>query len=104
MIISRYSQLGALYADQTTGTDKADDGVAPGDVFRYVWRVRPTFAPTAADEECLPWVYHSHVSAAKDVDIGLVGLLLTCKDGKTRGRVAGREKEGGGGGEGGCEG
>lgn len=68
--------------DQTTGTDKADDGVAPGDVFRYVWHVRASFAPTPDDEACLPWAYHSHVSPTKDVDSGLVGLLLTCKRGR----------------------
>ncbi|KAK7109489.1 hypothetical protein V1264_013522 [Littorina saxatilis] len=72
---------GALYVDQTTGTDKDDDGVAPGDVFRYVWQVRPSFAPTADDDACLPWAYHSHVASTRDVDSGLVGLLLTCKRG-----------------------
>lgn len=72
---------GALYVDQTTGTNKADDGVAPGREFRYVWRVATAFGPTADDQPCLPWAYHSHVAATKDVDSGLVGLLLTCKPG-----------------------
>lgn len=72
---------GALYVDQTTGRDKADDGVSPGATFTYVWRVRPTFAPTPDDGPCLPWVYHSHVMPTRDVDSGLVGLLLTCKTG-----------------------
>ena len=68
--------------DQTTGSAKADDGVAPGAVFRYVWHVPPSFAPTPDDEACLPWAYHSHVASTRDVDSGLVGLLLTCKKGQ----------------------
>ncbi|KAK7494208.1 hypothetical protein BaRGS_00014490, partial [Batillaria attramentaria] len=75
---------GALYVDQTTGTDKADEGVTPGQQFRYVWRVGASFAPTPDDQPCLPWAYHSHVAATRDVDSGLVGLLLTCKRGETR--------------------
>ncbi|KAL8609338.1 hypothetical protein ACOMHN_048894 [Nucella lapillus] len=86
---------GALYVDQTTGSDKADDGVPPGGLFHYVWRVSPSFAPTADDEPCLPWVYHSHVSTTRDVDSGLVGLLLTCKKGslRKRGRNKGLRKD-----------
>jgi hypothetical protein len=33
------------------------------------------------DDACLPWAYHSHVNPVKDVDTGMVGMLLTCKRG-----------------------
>lgn len=84
---------GALYVDNTTGTDKADDGVPPGREFTYVWRVSPSFAPTSDDDPCLPWAYHSHTSPIKDVDTGLVGLMTTCKKGTLVGRDGNKRKD-----------
>ncbi|XP_048249696.1 hephaestin-like protein [Haliotis rufescens] len=72
---------GAGYEDNTSGSDKLDDAVAPGQVYVYEWVVRETFAPTAEDENCLPWAYHSHRVSTRDVDTGLVGMFLTCKRG-----------------------
>lgn len=72
--------------DATTGSDKADDGVVPGETFTYIWRVTSNFAPTSDDSRCLAWAYHSHVSPVQDVDSGLVGVLMTCKKGEKHDR------------------
>uniref|UniRef100_A0A671M8J2 ferroxidase n=1 Tax=Sinocyclocheilus anshuiensis TaxID=1608454 RepID=A0A671M8J2_9TELE len=72
---------GALYPDGTTGRDKRDDAVAPGESYTYTWQVKPEYAPTEADASCLTWIYHSHGDAPKDIASGLIGALLTCKQG-----------------------
>uniref|UniRef100_A0A671M1V1 ferroxidase n=1 Tax=Sinocyclocheilus anshuiensis TaxID=1608454 RepID=A0A671M1V1_9TELE len=69
---------GALYPDGTTGRDKRDDAVAPGESYTYTWQVKPEYAPTEADASCLTWIYHSHGDAPKDIASGLIGALLTC--------------------------
>uniref|UniRef100_A0A8C1UTS9 ferroxidase n=1 Tax=Cyprinus carpio TaxID=7962 RepID=A0A8C1UTS9_CYPCA len=70
---------GALYPDGTTGSKKSDDAVDPGKSYTYTWQVKPEYAPTEADANCLTWIYHSHGDAPKDISSGLIGALLTCK-------------------------
>ncbi|XP_057677093.1 ferroxidase HEPHL1 isoform X2 [Corythoichthys intestinalis] len=72
---------GALYPDGTSGNLKQDDSVPPGGSYTYRWEVRPEFAPTDDDANCLTWVYHSHLDAPRDIASGLIGALLTCKKG-----------------------
>lgn len=72
---------GALYPDGTSGHLKQDDSVPPGGSYTYRWEVRPEFAPTDDDANCLTWAYHSHLEAPRDIASGLIGALLTCKKG-----------------------
>lgn len=72
---------GALYPDGTSKAMKKDDSVPPGGTYTYRWEVRPEFAPTDDDANCLTWVYHSHVDAPRDIASGLIGSLLICKKG-----------------------
>nr|XP_025749784.1 hephaestin-like protein 1 [Callorhinus ursinus] len=72
---------GALYPDGTSGRNKNDDMVPPGNNYTYVWPVREEYAPAPADANCLTWVYHSHIDAPKDICSGLIGPLLVCKEG-----------------------
>ncbi|KAJ3589453.1 hypothetical protein NHX12_010298 [Muraenolepis orangiensis] len=72
---------GALYPDQSGGLAKKDDAVPPGGTYTYLWKVRPEFGPTEDDPNCMTWVYHSHVDAPRDIASGLIGALLTCKQG-----------------------
>lgn len=72
---------GALYPDGTSNKLKEDDSVPPGGSYTYRWEVRPEFAPTNDDANCLTWVYHSHLDAPRDIASGLIGALLTCKKG-----------------------
>lgn len=75
---------GALYPDGTSGRNKKDDSVGPGESYTYTWSVTEEFAPTKSDPSCLTWIYHSHVDAPKDIASGLIGVLLTCNKGKFR--------------------
>ncbi|KAL4630784.1 ceruloplasmin [Arapaima gigas] len=70
---------GAVYPDHTEGEDKADDSVAPGQSFQYVWNLTADHAPTKDDTNCLTRVYHSHINAPKDIASGLIGPLIICK-------------------------
>lgn len=72
---------GALYPDGTSSQLKKDDSVPPGGSYTYRWEVRPEFAPTDDDANCITWVYHSHLNAPKEINSGLIGALLTCKKG-----------------------
>uniref|UniRef100_A0AAQ4PIB5 ferroxidase n=1 Tax=Gasterosteus aculeatus aculeatus TaxID=481459 RepID=A0AAQ4PIB5_GASAC len=72
---------GALYPDGTSKKLKEDDSVPPGGSYTYRWEVKPEFAPTDDDANCLTWAYHSHVDAPREVASGLIGALLTCKKG-----------------------
>ncbi|VDI11014.1 Hypothetical predicted protein [Mytilus galloprovincialis] len=72
---------GSLYMDGTSGRDKLDDTVPPGYTYTYRWSMLNTFAPTKDDENCVPVGYHPHVRSTKDIDTGVVGILLICKPG-----------------------
>ncbi|XP_058232236.1 ferroxidase HEPHL1-like isoform X2 [Hemibagrus wyckioides] len=70
---------GAWYPDGTSGKNKSDDAVAPGQTYTYTWKVTEDFAPTESDSTCLTSMYHSHVNSPKDIAAGLIGVLLICK-------------------------
>ncbi|XP_063431699.1 ferroxidase HEPHL1-like [Mytilus trossulus] len=72
---------GSLYMDGTSGRDKLDDSVPPGETYTYRWSMLNLFAPTKDDENCVPVGYHPHVRSTKDIDTGLVGIVLICKPG-----------------------
>ncbi|XP_074612928.1 hephaestin-like protein isoform X1 [Acropora palmata] len=72
---------GAIYADQSNTDQKRDDSVQPNQVQVYTWFVNEEHAPTAADEDCVTRMYHSHVISSQDVNSGLIGPLLICKRG-----------------------
>ena len=64
---------GALYEDQTKGANKRDDHVPPGGSHVYTWRLTQDHAPADDDDDCLTWIYHSHLLPHKDINTGLLG-------------------------------
>ncbi|XP_066097316.1 ceruloplasmin-like [Saccopteryx bilineata] len=72
---------GALYPDNTTGLQRADDRLPPGGQYIYKWFVDEKQGPGPNDTSCVTRMYHSHVDSPKDLDSGPVGVLLTCKRG-----------------------
>ncbi|GAB1302912.1 Coagulation factor VIII [Apodemus speciosus] len=69
------------YEDQTSQMEKEDDKVFPGESHTYVWQVLKENGPMAADPPCLTYSYLSHVDLVKDLNSGLIGALLVCKEG-----------------------
>ncbi|XP_052266278.1 ferroxidase HEPHL1-like isoform X1 [Dreissena polymorpha] len=79
----QYTKLneGALYQDNTSQRNKADESVGPGGSYVYTWEVTSGFAPRDGDPNCIPFGYHSHVNAEKETNAGLLGLLVICRSG-----------------------
>ncbi|XP_032331542.1 coagulation factor VIII isoform X1 [Camelus ferus] len=75
------SSEGAEYKDQTSQREKEDDKVIPGKSHTYVWQVLKENGPTASDPPCLTYSYLSHVDLVRDLNSGLVGALLVCREG-----------------------
>ncbi|XP_036271624.1 coagulation factor VIII isoform X1 [Pipistrellus kuhlii] len=72
---------GAEYEDQTSQREKEDDKVIPGESHTYVWEVLKENGPMASDPPCLTYSYFSHVDLVKDLNSGLIGTLLVCREG-----------------------
>lgn len=49
----------APYADGTSGANKADDEVAPGQTHTYVWKVPEWAGPGPMDQSSIMWMYWS---------------------------------------------
>ena len=70
------SSEGVPYNDGTSGRDKADDGVAPGTTYTYVWPVPARAGPGPMDGSSVMWMYHSHVDEVRDINTGLFGPMI----------------------------
>lgn len=79
----KYDKLneGALYIDNTNQSFKLEDGVQPGSNVTLTWRLTSDFSPRDDDPACIPFAYHSHVDPGREVNAGLLGLLVVCKPG-----------------------
>ncbi|KAH3853725.1 hypothetical protein DPMN_096257 [Dreissena polymorpha] len=79
----QYSKMneGALYEDGTNGSSKMDEQVAPGESYTYSWKITAGYAPRDGDPNCIPFAYHSHVNPDLEVNAGLLGLLIICRQG-----------------------
>ncbi|MGH7753475.1 MAG: multicopper oxidase domain-containing protein [Gemmatimonadales bacterium] len=75
---------GAPYNDGTAGADKRDDGVPPQGTHVYVWPVPERAGPTAGEGSSVMWMYHSHVDETKDVNTGLLGVMVVTRRGLAR--------------------
>ena len=86
---------GAPYNDGTSGVDKADDAVPPGQTVTYTWEVPARSGPAEHDGPSVMWMYHSHTDEIKDTNSGLMGPMIIYPDGALRadGSVAGVDRE-----------
>jgi hephaestin len=75
---------GASYDDGTSGSDKADDAVAPGQTHTYLWRVPERAGPGPMDQSSVMWMYHSHVDEVSDTYAGLMGAIVVTRKGMAR--------------------
>lgn len=91
----RKKDEGSQYKDSTTGTDTADNAIAPGKMYNYEWEVPERAGPGPNDTECLSWGYFSDVNPEKDTNSGLVGPLVICRKGTLddQGKIKGVDRE-----------
>ena len=80
----RKGSEGAAYEDRTDEKNKADDAIAPGGTYTYLWEVPERAGPAEGDGSTAFWVYHSHVDEGKDVNSGLIGPLIITRRGMAR--------------------
>jgi hypothetical protein len=50
--------------------------VAPGAKFTYVWHIDQSAGPSPSGPSSRAWLYHSHVNADQEIDLGLVGFII----------------------------
>ena len=86
---------GAPYNDGTSGANKADDAVPPGQTVTYTWEVPARSGPAEHDGPSVMWMYHSHTDEIKDTNSGLMGPMIIYPDGALRadGSVVGIDRE-----------
>jgi hephaestin len=75
---------GAPYGDGTPSSDKLDDGVPPGGTHVYVWQVRERAGPGPGDGSSVMWMYHSHTDETRDINSGMLGVMLITARGMAR--------------------
>lgn len=75
---------GAPYADGTSGPDTLDDGVAPGGTHTYLWPVPERAGPAPGEGSSVMWMYHSHTDETRDVNTGLLGVMIVSARGMAR--------------------
>lgn len=74
------SSEGAPYHDGA-GTGRTGNGVPPGATFTYVWPVPERAGPGPMDGSSVMWMYHSHVDEVRDINTGLLGvMIITARD------------------------
>jgi manganese oxidase len=72
---------GADYNDGTSGADKADGGVPPGQTHLYTWKIPERAGPGPNDPSSVFWLYHSHADELRDVASGLFGVIVVTRRG-----------------------
>jgi FtsP/CotA-like multicopper oxidase with cupredoxin domain len=70
------SSEGVPYNDGSSTRDKMDDSVPPGATYSYVWAVPARAGPGPMDGSSVMWMYHSHVNEVRDIDAGLMGVII----------------------------
>jgi len=83
-VFYRKDAEGAGYLDSTSTQQKADDAVAPGWTFTYLWPVPERAGPAHGDGSSVFWLYHSHVDEGKDINSGLIGPMIITRRGMAR--------------------
>jgi FtsP/CotA-like multicopper oxidase with cupredoxin domain len=92
---------GALYDDGTSGSEKVDDVVPPGETHIYTWQVPKRAGPTEWSRKPVIWLYHSHVDEkgrldeTRSTNAGLLGPIIISKRGWRRddGKLRGFDRE-----------
>jgi FtsP/CotA-like multicopper oxidase with cupredoxin domain len=75
---------GASYSDGTAGTVRADDRIAPGTTYTYLWTAPERSGPAEMDGSSVLWMYHSHFVEGTDINTGLVGPIIVTARGMAR--------------------
>ncbi|XP_065395385.1 ceruloplasmin [Macaca fascicularis] len=89
------SKEGSFYKTPGESTPPPSSHVNPGTTFVYTWEVPKDVGPTSTDPTCLTWFYYSSVNEKRNINSGLLGPLLVCRNGSLGedGKQKGVDKE-----------
>lgn len=73
---------GSPYDDGSAGSENL--AVPPGATKTYIWRVPERAGPGPNDPSSIVWLYHSHADEYKDINSGLMGVMVITKRGMAR--------------------
>ena len=66
---------GLLYDKDNEGAD-GGASILPGKRFTYTWQVDEASGPGSNDSSSIVWLYHSHVMAEEEMNLGLMGTIV----------------------------
>jgi FtsP/CotA-like multicopper oxidase with cupredoxin domain len=94
-VFYRKDSEGTPYEDGTSGDDKKDDSIAPGQTYTYTWEVPERSGPGPRDPSSIVWLYHSHGNEVMDTNSGLVGPIIISRRGALQadGKLKGIDRE-----------
>jgi len=76
---------GMFYDKDNEGADGGKGAsVLPGKRFTYTWHVDEASGPGPSDSSSIIWLYHSHVMAEEEMNLGLVGTIVVTRKGMAR--------------------
>ena len=83
MCVSVYSPFQFTNFIYVLGSASLGSPIGPGSSLTYIYNVTDQDGPSAASgEECVTSLYYSDVNLLKDVNSGLVGMIVVCKPGR----------------------
>ncbi len=76
---------GVLYDGDNEGADGGKgSSIPPGERYTYTWIVDADAGPGPADPSSVVWLYHSHVMAEEEINLGLIGSIIITAAGRAR--------------------
>ncbi|MCC6917293.1 MAG: multicopper oxidase domain-containing protein [Nitrosomonas sp.] len=74
---------GVMYDKDNEGADSGKGSrIPPGGRYTYTWAADRDAGPGPNDPSSVVWLYHSHVMAEEEINLGLVGTLIITAAGK----------------------
>ncbi|XP_074551183.1 coagulation factor V [Halichoeres trimaculatus] len=78
---------GLSYADESKYWYQYDDEVKPNTTYTYIWKVTAMVGPMPGESHCRTWAYYSGVNPERDINSGLIGPLLVCREGTLENKI-----------------
>lgn len=73
---------GVHYDKDNEGADGGKGAsVSPGKRYTYTWVVDEAAGPGPSDPSSIVWLYHSHVMAEEEMNLGLIGTIVVTRAG-----------------------
>lgn len=76
---------GVRYDKDNEGADGGKGAsIPPGETYTYIWVADQAAGPGPNDPSSVVWLYHSHVMAEEETNLGLIGTIVITRKGMAR--------------------